>query len=365
MNTDQPGYCNERTSSALTGVHLWKISVPVHIFWMLLLTAAVAFGQSSPPDPNLLAAESYIRRQNFAKALEALDLVFKVNPKPPAGAYLMLASCQFNLGAKEKAADALERGVTAYPSAAGLAQEYVALLPTALSKETVRARLEERLKRQPGHPIYTKALARLAIEQDPAGAENTLAETARLLPRDPEAHFLYGQWACLNNRHELCVIELKKSLLLAPPNEQARMQIYTLTAMAEEELGRTAAAEASFRRALAANRKLAEQSPHATQRFVEFLAQRNRDQEAQPLVDEILKYAPNFGPAHFERAKWLARQRRLDDALAAGQRALENLNGQTEALRAVHAFMAKTFFAAGRPDEAKVHEDWIQAQARP
>lgn len=342
----------------------WLLNLPL-IIWLALSPVAIVRAQKAISDPNLLAAESYLRRQNFAKALEALELVFKVNPKPPAAAYLMLASCQFNLGAKTKAVQALEQGLAAYPAASGLAQEYVVLLPTAIDKEAVREKLQERLRYQPGHPVYAKAIARLALETDPTKAEATLAETARLLPRDSEAHYLYGQWACLNNRHELCIVELKKALLLSPANNQARMQIYTLTAMAEEELGRTAAAETSFRQALAANRKLPEPSPHSTQRFVEFLSQRNRDREAQPLVDEILRYAPDFGPAHFERAKWLARERRLDDALAAGKRALDNLTGQTEALRAVHAFMAKTYFAANRPDEARAHEEWIQANTRP
>lgn len=82
-------------------------------------------------------------------------------------------------------------------------------------------------------------------------------------------------------------------------------------------------------------------------------------------AEEILKYAPDFGPAHFERAKRFARERRPEEALASGKLALERLGGDNERLRAVHAFMAKTYFAAGRPEEAKPHEDWIQSQARP
>jgi tetratricopeptide (TPR) repeat protein len=333
---------------------------------LLLSAAASVAGQQRQPDPNLLAAESYMRRGNCAKALEALEVVFKLDPKPPAGAYLILASCRYSLGDKTMALEALENGLQAHPAAQDLAREYVALLPTVLGKQEVRAKLVLRLKAQPGHPIYSMTLARLLLELEPTSAATgqTLADTARALPRDPEARFLYGQWACLNNRHSLCVAELKKALLLSPPNDQARMQIYTLTAMAFDELGRETEAEAAYRRALQANRKLAQPSPHSTQKFVEFLARQNRDREAQALAGEILKFAASFGPAHFEIAKWLARQNRLEEALAEAKHALDNLDGETETLRAVHAFLAKTYFAAGRPDQAKIHEEWIQSNAR-
>jgi len=330
------------------------------------LTPPVALGQRPAADPNLLAAESYMRRQNYAKALEALDLVFRFNSPPPE-AFLMLAACHFNLGEKDKAVDALKRGIAAYPAAPSLAEQYVVLLPTAVGKDEVKSRLTGQLRRQPQSAIYRKALARLALDLEPSGAETEriLAETIKLLPRDSEAHFLYGQWACLNKRHALCIAELKKALVLAPMNNQARMQSYTLMAMAEDELGRAAPAEEAFRKALAANRRLAQPSPHAAIRFVEFLAQRNRDEEAQRLVDEILKHVPNFGPAWFTRAKYLARRQRFDKAIEAGEFALKYADGNAAHLLSLHAFMAKTYFAAGRSDDARVHQDWIEKQPKP
>ena len=334
---------------------------------LVFLLAAVALGQRPAADPNLLAAESYLRQQNYAKAREALDLVFRLDARPRPAAYLMLATCHFHLGAKEQAVEAVERGIAAHPAATDLVEHYIMLLPAAVGPEAARARLAARLREHPRSPAYRKALARLLLETEPAGAgtEAALAETARLLPRDAEAHFLYGQWACLNKRHELCIAELRQAQALAPANDEVRMQSYTLRAMAEEELGRGDRAEADFRAALAANRRLARPSPHAAFRYVEFLAQRNREAEAQRLVEEILKYAPDFGPAHFERAKRFARERRLEEALASGKLALEHLGGDQDRLRAVHAFMAKTYFAAGRPEEAKPHEEWIESHAKP
>jgi tetratricopeptide (TPR) repeat protein len=92
-----------------------------------------------------------------------------------------------------------------------------------------------------------------------------------------------------------------------------------------------------------------------------FLTRRSRQGEAQKLLEEILKFAPSFGPAHLERAKYLSAQGDLEAALAEAKIALDQAGSDPKSLQAAHAFLAKTYFALGRMDEAKVHQSWIES----
>jgi outer membrane protein assembly factor BamD (BamD/ComL family) len=62
-----------------------------------------------------------------------------------------------------------------------------------------------------------------------------------------------------------------------------------------------------------------------------------------------------------ERAKFLARQRKMEEAVAEGELALKNSGADTTQLRAAHAFLAKTYFAMGRAEEAQLHQKWIES----
>jgi tetratricopeptide (TPR) repeat protein len=342
-----------------------------YLFLLMALIVLMRIGAGaqriqSTPDPNLLAAESYLKQQNYAKAIEALDLVFRLQPRPDANAYLMLAACHSHLGAKEKAIEAIERGSAAYPASVKIAEYHAALLEEAIDAEMVKARLRERIRQQPRVTPYHKALARLLLRTEPStpATAQTLKQLRATLPLDAEARYLYGQWACLNAHHELCVSELGRTLKLAPVNATAYMQIYTLIALAEVELNRPARAQDAFRRALTANRRLDRFNPLAAHKFVEFLSRQNREAEAQRIVDEILKAAPQFAPARLERANWLAKKRQFEIALTEANLALKHAGEDRELLRAAHALLARTYFAAGRPEEAKPHQQWIEMQGQ-
>ena len=331
---------------------------------LVLPSLVAAQTPQAPADPNLLAAESYIRQKNYAKAVEALELALALEPRSGPEAYMMLATSRLNTGERDKALEACARGTTIYPRSERLASFYVSALRAAAGEDRFKTELEAKLKQNPASIIYRKALGESLLKSDPTGRQvgQLLAAAAKLAPRDAEARYLYGQWACLNNNEALCVAELRSALALSPTNDLAQMQIHTLIGLAEDKLNRPAQAEAAFRNALRFNRKLPQPNPHAALQYVDFLIKRARDVEAQRMVDEVLKWSPDHGPARFERAKILARQGKMQEAADEGKRAIEDPHTGKTQQRAMHAFMAKTLFSLGRIEEAQAHQSWIESQ---
>ena len=328
------------------------------------LLSAVIFCTSvfaqTQPDPNLLAAQSYLEQKNFAKAISALELVFQVQDKPADVAFGLMATAQLNQGNKEQALAFTERGLAAYPHSIKLAEFYVALLGDVATADEMKTKLEQMVQRQPRSIVFRKALARL-LSNSSAQADALFVGLAKDLPRDAETHYLYAQWACVNDKNELCVVESTKAIALSATNLAAIMQLNTLRGIANDTLNQVPQAEAAFRQALAANRKLPKPSPHASLKFVEFLVKHNRDAEAQTLNDEVLNSFPDFGEAHFERAKSLAKQKRNASAITSAKRALSLLEKEPKQTKAIHAFLAKTYFALGQTAEAEFHQKAVES----
>lgn len=331
------------------------------------LTLAAALAQqrrtARPPDPNMLAAESYLKQKNYAKAAQALELVLAADSRGTAELFMMLADARLKMGDKSGALDIYERGLALHPAATKLGEFYIALLTAALGQEELRAKLEKQLTKT-NAPMFQKTLGQLLLQENPLDprAEQLLSAAAKSLPRDSEAHYFYGQWACLNNNEALCVAELTRALLLSGDNNQAKMQIYTMIGIAEDKSNRLPQAEAAFRRAWQFNRSLASPHPPAALQYAEFLRKRARDAEASKIIDEVLVWAPSFGLARFERAKLLAKQRKMEEAVREAKEALQDSANNTTQLRAMHAFLAKTYFVLGRLEEAKIHQSWIESQ---
>lgn len=209
-----------------------------------------------------------------------------------------------------------------------------------------------------------KRLGQLLLKTNPEDgrAEQLLAQAAQAQPRDAEAHYLYGQWACLNNRQELCLIELKKALALAPSNHLAQMQIYTMIAVAEDQSNRPHPAESAFLKAQQYNRLLPAPDPLATFQYVKFLTSHSREEEAQRVLLELLRRTPDYGPALFERAKYLLKKGQSEEAISEGEKALKSSGNDAAQLRAIHAFLAKTYFALGRDAQAEAHQRAIEKE---
>jgi tetratricopeptide (TPR) repeat protein len=315
-------------------------------------------------DPNLLAAEDYLKKGNFSKAVEAAELALTLDPQIDPDAYLLLAIARVNLRDNPKALEALEAGLQQFPVATRLEQHYVALLQRmGLPLPEVRQKLELRLENAPGSLVLQKALGEALMKENPLDrqAQQLLERVVQAAPGDAEAHYLWGQWLCSNNKTEGCRAEMQKALQLAPAgNAGARLQIYLTLAGAESRLGRTAEAETAYKKALAINRSLPSPNPTASYLYVKFLNDHSRSGETRPLVDEILKWAPGFGPALLERARFLSKEGKLETALGDALEALKDPRNDPSDLRAMHSFLAKTYFSLGKTEEAKVHQDWLK-----
>ena len=310
------------------------------------------------------AAESHIRQKEYAKAIEILEPFVQGHARFDAELYVMLAVSRVNLGEKGKAVAICERGLEVFPNSRRLEEFYVSLLQTVVNRAEAKARLEARLTQNPQSPVLMKSLGQLLLNENPLNPRvgQLLMTTAAQSPRDTEAHYLYGQWACLNNKESLCLDALRKALALSPRNNLARMQIYTLMGIAEDKAGRHDFAEAAFQNALKLNRRLPRPDPNGAFQYAKFLLDRQRLAEAEPLLDEALKAAPTFSPALFERAKLLAKAGRREKAIESASLALRHTTAANKTqLHAVHAFLARTYFSLGRVEEAQAHQRWIES----
>jgi tetratricopeptide (TPR) repeat protein len=187
-----------------------------------------------------------------------------------------------------------------------------------------------------------------------------LERATKAMPQDAGAQYAYGLWALMNHHEEIAIASERRALALAPAGD-LKVQALTFIGLGEDALKRPQRAEAAFRDALAANRKLSNPNPSAALEFAMFLTRQSRQGEAQTLLGEILKFAPTFGPAHLERAKYLSAQGDLEAALVDANIALTQAGSDPKSLRAAHAFLARTCFALGRMEEAEAHQRWIES----
>ena len=297
-------------------------------FCILLLWSALAQNGLASGDAYLAAARAYVAQGNFAKAAENLDLLLAADPDAGSEPYQTLMECRLKLNQKDKALEAAERGIKRYPASGPLLKAAGVMI------------LQER------------------AENERAG--EFLERATQAMPQDPGAHYAYGLWSLLNHREEIAIAEETRAVALSPTDD-VKVQAETFIGLGEDALKRPQRAEAAFRASLAINRKLPNRNPGAELEFVMFLTRQSRQGEAQKLVDEILKFAPGFGPAHLERAKYLFAQGDLESALAEAKIALDQAGSDPKSLRAAHAFLARTYFALGRVDEAEAHQSWIES----
>ena len=198
--------------------------------WILLLWSALAQDSPDSRDAKLLAARAYIAQGNLAKAAESLDLMLAANPDVGSEPYQTLIDCRLKLDQKEKALEAAERGVKRYPASGPL----------------------------------LKAARTLILQENSSSdrAGELLERAAKALPQDPGAHYAYGLWALMNHREEIAIAAERRALALSPADD-LKVQALIFIGLGEDALKRTQRAEAAFRDALAANRKLRNPNPGA------------------------------------------------------------------------------------------------------
>jgi len=314
-------------------------------------------------EPRKALAKIYASRGDWLGVNKQLEAIMSSGQPLEAEFYTLDVTALRNLG---KAADALavcDQGLAGYPQATDLQAQYVALLRTELNAKQIQAKLELKIEQQPNSVAYMKALGEALIQDNTSKrADELLSQAVREFPKDAEAHYLYGKLLWLNNNLALSVAELRQAQRLDPANERANVQIETMIGVSEGDLNHLSEAESAFQAALRSNRKLKPPDPGSTIQYVEFLERHGRHEEADRLNDELLGWAPSFGPGYIERAKNLLKEGKHSEAARDGELALKYAGDNQALLRASHALLAKAYFAMHRLEEAQQHENWIKAQ---
>ena len=212
-----------------------------------------------------------------------------------------------------------------------------------------------------GDATSDKARAREMLGANPLdpAIEKLLQSAVAATPDDPEAHYLYGQWAILNHQEALAVREETRAAALSPANQLALMQAWTLVGMAEDTRDHEAAARSAFERAKAANLKLPHPQGVTLFEYAKFLQKRGKPREAQLLNARVLELSPSFAPAHLLRARLFDSAGERAEAIRAAEEALR-LSANPEDERAAHAFLARAYFAMGDAGRAQPHREWIE-----
>lgn len=319
-------------------------------------------------DPTLLEARKalakiYASRGDWLGVNRQLEATMSSGQPLEAEFYTLNVIALRHLG---RAADALavcDQGLESYPQATDLQAQYVALLRTEFNAKQIQAKLEPKIEQQPSSVAYMKALGEALIHDNTSNrAEELLSHAVREFPKDAEAHYLYGKLLWFNNNLALSVAELREAERLDPANERANLQIETMIGVAEGDLNHLSEAESAFQAALSSNRKLKPPDPGSTIQYVEFLERHGRHREAERLNDELLGWAPSFGPGYIERAKSLLKEGKQSEAARDGELALKYAGDNQALVRDAHALLAKAYFAMHRLEEAHQHENWFKAQ---
>jgi tetratricopeptide (TPR) repeat protein len=337
--------------------------LPVLLTVIVSCSSLCVRAQSPPQNGQIATIERQLDSGEYDQAIEQINHLMSATAKPSEELYRMLAFAQYKQGNKEDALKTSETGLAHYPASQPIGALFMVVFHEVVPPQEQHAKLEELLQQVSQSPTYLKAHGQAVMATDSASPQalKDFSLAAKLSPADPEAHFLYGESACFNKQELLCIRELTRAHQLSPGNHYADMQIYTMMAVAQDQLRHTPEASEDFARALEANRQLPQPNPYSALKYVNFLVLQGKREEAAQVNRQILEWDPAYGPALFEQAKMLAAEGKQQEAAAEAERALADSRSEPADVRAYHAFLARTYFALGRQDDAQAQQAWIEA----
>lgn len=209
----------------------------------------------------------------------------------------------------------------------------------------------------------SKREAESLMARNPADdhAGELLEKAVAANPGDAEAYYLLGRWALVKRRYERAVEAGTRAAQLSPGNPAAQMQEWTIVALANDQMNKQVEAHSAFRKALAFNRSLPRFDPTAAYEYLKVLERDHGDKEAHEVMTVILEKSPEYGPAHLSRAKELAAENNIDEAVKDAEFALANLDGGRAAERDAHYLLARLYLRLKRPHLAESHKKWLSA----
>lgn len=315
-------------------------------------------------EPRKALAFLLLDAREFDKAAAALAGVIESGAAPDAETFGFAARAVFGAGRKAEAIGLCEAGLRAFPRAPELESMYATLLSDCSRDKQCRAKAIGALKQNPQSPAYLKMVTAMLIDTAPLdAATGTMVErTLQALPSDPEAEYLRARWSLANNRPDAALAEAAGLERTADPAVRARAM--AIAAIAAGRLGRADEAEAKFRSAHALNASLPAPDPAVAIPYADFLIQQSREDEADRVIGDVLRWSPTFLPALLRRATYLANSGKQEEAARVAESLLRQQGADEDpvVLRAAHVLLAKTYTALGRPGEAKPHLDWVTRQ---
>lgn len=332
---------------------------------MLLFVFAAAAGLLPASQCHFAAeinhAEAMMKVGRFEEAMTLLRQVQAAQPGCDPEEYHLFAIAAVNGRQNTLALDSIEKGIREFPAFVPLQEYYVSLLARLSSRDQAVQSLERALAISPQSVVYKKELGRTLLSRDPesARAGDLLSAVVNAAPFDAAARCLYAEWLFSAHRTQEAQEQVRFALAHLPRNASEQIDVYRTEASFAEEAGDAARARIAYRKAIGLNRSLAKPAVLAEWEFAQFLMRQSEDAEASGVLINLLKRRPEFGPAHFALAGIRARAGDYQEAFQEASAALQCKPPLTEQ-RKIHVFLSKTYHLAGREDEARVQEGWVE-----
>ncbi|HXG34944.1 MAG TPA: tetratricopeptide repeat protein [Bryobacteraceae bacterium] len=310
----------------------------------------------APPEPDavILFVEGLLKT---GKAREAAGLLKTLVAEPSATTEMHVLAARAHLSANqpEEAAAICERGLVKDSTSETLEAVYFSL-PADFLARRLAGWLERAQRKQ--DPLELAALGRVLSDGDPGRktralsiAKAILARAVTLAPEEPVAHYTYGR-ALRFEEPEAALASWRKALALRPPLELA-IEIHTDAARLHSERTEFDAAEKALRAAFEMNRAAKMVRPAAALEFARFLMAQGREQEAEGIIHEVLRWRPLYPAARLERARVLERKKQWEEAISEAEFVLAQSGHSLPLARQARLILARAYRATGRHEKAR------------
>ncbi len=321
--------------------------------------------QTSPgfdDEARLLLASGFSESGDSRSAAALLAPALDRHPPPPPEVFVLAAASAYKAGDQQTAERACSIGLRAYLNSDDVEQRCLKVV----SIEFVKS-IEHELGRGNADLLSLVVAGRLMTDatdlaESPVREHGLqlLRQAVALNPSDPSALYNLGRCQRVLARSEEAIATLNHALA-GRPDPELEMLIRTQIGRAEQFLQHDAAAESAFRRAFEINRGLPHPLPQAAFDYYSLLIRLNKNAEAAPVLDQILRWDAGFLPARLQRARMLADEGRLKEAAGEAGIVARNTDVANQTLlRSAHMLLLQVSTKLGRTAEAAEHQEWLR-----
>ena len=309
-----------------------------------------------------LLAAGYAQSGDDRAAISTLGPVLERNPPPPPEVFVVLAGSALRAGDSAFATHACDVGLRLYLNSDEIEERCLRVLSMSYVnglESTLRGTEAD----VPTLIVMGRLLAGIAAAADQATRARCiklLEKAVALSPSDGTALYNLGRALRIMGHPDQAVPVLERALR-THPSEELQTLIWTQIGLARQDLRQNARAEDAFNRAFHLNRGLSRHLALAGFTYYTFLIATNKQPQAAAVLDEIIKWDPDFVPARMKHARMLADAGHLPEAVAEAEFVAHNTNtGNQPLLRTAHILLFQLYTKLGRPDEAKRQSVWLE-----